>query len=261
MAKKIPLTVFVFDVLHLEGRSLLEESFTARRQILEKLFTPAYRRQANVLQLSRHQLTTEPQVLEAALKEALGKQLEGIVVKNLSATYQAGSRGFHWVKLKAGTAALGKHRAGGGAGLPDTLDCLVLGVYRGRGARAAFGVGGLLLGARGKNSKFYSLTRLGSGLSESQLQEIKKLVGKLKVKEQPLEYEVLKEAAPDFWLAPALVVEVLADEISFSPRHTAGLSLRFPRLVRFRSDKGPNEVTTVEEVQRLYQIQKGLSTS
>jgi len=81
----------------------------------------------------------------------------------------------------------------------------------------------------------------------------------LAVKEKPSQYEVHKNLTPDTWVRPSLVVEILADEITRSPIHTAGLALRFPRLIKFRDEKEPKDATTIKELTKLYQMQKILS--
>ncbi len=268
-AKKLPVSVFVFDILYLNGKPLWEEPFRERRRVLEGVIT-----RGSTIRLTRYEATRDPARIEAALTASVQKGLEGLVAKNLTAPYQPGSRGFHWVKLKATTAALTDLRAGGGAGLPDTIDCVVMGAYRGRGKRARFGVGGFLLGVRGKDGNYYSLSRLGTGLSDENFREAYRRVRTLKAEERPKEYVVEKDIAPDIWIRPSLVVEILADEITRSPRHTAGkkedeskkikdtkstgrgYSLRFPRLVRFRDDKKAEDATTGEEVAKMYRMQK-----
>lgn len=254
MAKKIPLAVFIFDVLYYNGKSLLELAFAERRKILERIFAH-YKN--NTLQLVEQRLTDNPAFIEKELEKALEKGLEGLVVKNIQLPYEAGSRGFHWVKFKASAAALEKARAGKKI-LLDTIDCVIMGAYRGKGKRADFGIGGFLLGVRGADYKYYTISKLGSGLSDEQFREAARRLTKVMVKEQPKEYVVIKEEIPDIWIEPSLVAEILADEITLSPRHTAGrkhgrgYSLRFPRLVRFRDDKNPQDITTVSEIKKMY---------
>ncbi len=257
MAKKLPLKVFVFDILYLNGKSLLDVKFFKRRNFLEKVF---YGHKEDTLHLNKQQLTDNPSVIEKELQKALDLNLEGLVAKNIYSKYEAGSRGFHWVKFKASAAALSKARAGQKI-LLDTVDCVVMGAYKGRGKRAKFGVGGFLLGVCDKN-RYYTISRMGSGLSDEQFRDANRRVEKLKTKEMPKVYEVLKETTPDIWVYPSLVIEILAEQITLSPRHTAGrkkdrgYSLRFPRLVRFRDDKNPEDATTVSEIEEMYKVQQ-----
>lgn len=260
--KKIPLVAFVFDALYLDGSSLLDRPFSERRKILARfLGRPGAH---GALRMDTQRVTSEPAVIASELASSVRKGLEGLVVKNLRSPYQAGSRGFHWIKLKATTAGLARLRTGAGHGRPpDTVDCVVMGAYKGRGKRAEFGIGGFLLGVRGSDERYYSISRLGSGLSDAEFREAHSRIKALETAEQPKEYVVLNEMAPDVWVRPSIVMEILADEVSLSSRHSAGAragargySLRFPRLVRFRDDKDPIDATTVREVASMYHRQK-----
>jgi len=264
MREKIPLNTFVFDILYLDGKPLLELPFRERRQILEEVFRRSDPKSA--IRLTPQKTTDQIKVIKDSLRESLAAGLEGLVVKNLKLPYEAGNRGFHWIKLKAASAALEELREGAKKGetqILDTIDCLLMGAYKGKGKRTAFGVGGFLLGVRGKDGKFYTISRLGTGLSDEQFREIKKRIKKIKSPSRPKEYVADKETFPDIWVRPSLVVEILADEITLSPRHTAGrkktgergYSLRFPRLVRFRDDKNPEDATTIKEIEEMYKKQ------
>ncbi len=272
-SKKIPLAIFIFDILYLDGKSLLHFSARERHEILEK----SLRGVNGTMRVVKQKLTDDYKVIAGELKNSLKLGLEGLVVKNLEVPYQAGSRGFHWIKIKASSGTLGKLRRSGlapevgvqtkASGLPDTIDCIIMGAWRGRGKRATFGVGGFLLGVRGPDDKYYTISRLGTGLSDEQFREAKKRIEKFKSKEKPKEYVADKEIKPDLWVSPSLVAEILSDEISRSSRHTAGrqggkrgYSLRFPRLVRFRDDKNPKDATTIKEIADMYkkQSQAGL---
>lgn len=279
-AIKIPLAIFIFDVLYLNGKSLLNLSAQKRREILEKTIKGI----GGNMRIAKQKLTGDHEVIAEELKNSLKLGLEGLVVKNLEVPYQAGSRGFHWIKLKAASGALVSLRtatARGAKKLPDTIDCVVMGAWRGRGKRATFGVGGLLLGILGADDKYYSISRLGTGLSDKQFKEMKIKTEKFKSREKPKEYVVNKEIEPDIWVKPAIVAEILADEITLSPRHAAGrshqsrgeprsigvgrkeqtrgYSLRFPRLVRFREDKNPEEATDIKEIVSMYKSQSQAS--
>jgi DNA ligase-1 len=295
-SEQVPLAFFAFDVLYLDGRSLLDQPFSRRREILEKLLPRVFGAiRRNELIIAQH-----PEVITKELNRTIRLGLEGLVIKNLASSYEAGSRGFHWIKIKPLSAALEDIREGRlnkSGGLVDTIDCVLMGAYKGKGKRAEFGFGGFLLGVRGKDGKFYTISRLGTGISEAWLKEMAALIKKphtraygtarsqLAVSEKPAEYVAEKEVEPDIWAKPKLVVEILADEITLSPRHTAGpapepaarygvnpapeqvrygasrkknrgYSLRFPRLVRFREDKKPEDATTVDEIAKMYRMQK-----
>ena len=102
-----------------------------------------------------------------------------------------------------------------------------------------------------KGEEMVTIAKVGTGLSDEQFRELKRRLDRLVTAKQPKEYIVDKRLYPDVWVDPGLVVEIAADEITRSPIHSAGVALRFPRLVKFRDDKSVGEVTTVEEVKRI----------
>jgi len=249
-AKEIPLKYFVFDILYKDGESLLDLPLEKRRKILEKTLSPTNKR----IVLTPQIITNSPEELRRFHDEQIAKGLEGAVVKKWQAGYEPGRRGYTWVKFKA------EKKGKRGGGLKDTLDCVVMGYYKGKGKRAAFGIGAFLVGVReSENSdRFLTISKIGTGLTDEQWRELKFKIEnlKLKIEEKPKQYLVDKNLTPDVWAAPGLVVEIEADNITVSPVHTAGLALRFPRLLRFREDKSPEQATTLAEAKRLYRMQK-----
>ncbi|MEX1068436.1 MAG: ATP-dependent DNA ligase, partial [Patescibacteria group bacterium] len=242
-ATELPLKVFCFDLLYLNGRDLTREPYEKRRAELVKLIE-----EPNTLVVAEEKVFTDAKELEKFFMENIEHGLEGIVAKRLDGVYQAGVRNFNWVKLKR--VEEGK--------LEDTIDCVVLGYYTGRGKRTQFGIGGFLVGVYDeRNDVFKTISRVGSGLTDEEWREMKKRVDELKTKEKPKNADVAKEHTPDVWADPRIVVAIRADEITKSPLHTAGgLALRFPRLMAFRDDKEPGQATTVAEVEKMFREQK-----
>ncbi|MEX2053713.1 MAG: ATP-dependent DNA ligase [Patescibacteria group bacterium] len=242
-ATELPLKVFCFDLLYLNGRDLTRETYEKRRAELVKLIE-----EPNTLVVAEEKVFTDAKELEKFFMENIEHGLEGIVAKRLDGVYQAGVRNFNWVKLKR--VEEGK--------LEDTIDCVVLGYYTGRGKRTQFGIGGFLVGVYDeRNDVFKTISRVGSGLTDEEWREMKKRVDELKTKEKPKNADVAKEHTPDVWADPRIVVAIRADEITKSPLHTAGgLALRFPRLMAFRDDKEPGQATTVAEVEKMFREQK-----
>lgn len=245
MIKEIPFKYFVFDILYYNGESLIQEPFEKRRSILEKIIKESNK----TILISPQIVTDNAETLRKYHHEQIAKGLEGIVAKKWQSPYEPGRRNFKWVKLK-------QEETKKGAGLADTIDCVVMGVSRGKGKRADFGVGSFLVGVK-KGENFVTVTNIGTGLSDEQFRELDKRSQKVKVKEMPENYIVDRNQEPDTWVEPKIVVEIQADNITQSPIHTAGLALRFPRLVRFRDDKSEEEITTVRELESLYQLQFG----
>lgn len=131
--------------------------------------------------------------------------------------------------------------------LSDTIDAVVMGFYGGKGKRAGFGIGKFLVGVL-NGDKIVTLTKVGTGLSDEQFRELKSRLDRLVMAGPDRSYVIDKTLVPDVWVEPRLVVEIAADEITNSPTYSAGVSLRFPRLVRFRDDKSVAQITTITEV-------------
>jgi DNA ligase-1 len=245
-AKEIPLKFFCFDLLYKDGKDLFKESFKRRRQILEKVLSSKNK----TILLSPQMVSSDPNELRRYHDEQIKKGLEGSVVKKWEAPYDPGRRGYTWVKFKA-------EKGKKGAGLADTLDCVVMGYNKGKGKRAQFGLGAFLVGVR-KGATFLTISKIGTGLSDEQWREMYRRCQKSNVKTQtkPKNYLVDKNLEPDTWCAPQIMVEIEADNITKSPIHTAKYALRFPRLVRFRDDKAATQVTTLAEAEKLYKLQK-----
>jgi DNA ligase-1 len=174
---------------------------------------------------------------------------EGIVVKSLKAdsSYQAGVRGWHWVKWKPEYVK----------GLRDTFDLVVVGAYRGRGRRAG-AYGALLCAAYNESAdRFETFCKLGTGFSDKDLAEMPKKLRKHEVSHKPALLEISKAMTPDVWFEPAVVIEVAGAEITKSPNHTCGqekgqgLALRFPRFLRYRPEKSAEQATTTKEILRM----------
>ena len=191
-------------------------------------------------------------MLTTELLDNISRGLEGVVVKRLDSPYQAGARNFNWVKLKRNTSGQ----------LHDTIDVVLLGYYRGKGKRSEFGAGALLAGVYDSDKdEFVTISKLGTGLSDQAWRELYERLAKLEVPQKPA--RVSSVLVPDAWLEPVIVVEVLADEITPSPRHTAGMSaeqpgfaLRFPRIVSLRTaDKNPEDATSVREIREMFEQQ------
>lgn len=251
VAKELPLKAFVFDVLYADGKSLIDEPQQERMKVLEKIVA-----KGDILLPSPGKVLDDPKELQLMLDDAISRGLEGVVIKRVDSPYEAGGRNFNWVKLK-------RHAAGE---LHDTIDCVILGYVYGKGKRTAFGAGALLVGVYDKEKdEFVSVTRIGTGLSDEEWKSIKDRTKGLEVDHKPARVNSL--IVPSVWVKPEIVIEVLADEITRSPLHTAGAvinsevkepgyALRFPRLVSFRDrDKKPEDATTVEELVEMYKDQ------
>jgi DNA ligase-1 len=241
VAAAVPLRFYIFDVLYLDGQSLLALPLRKRKELLDNIFDDN-----EVLIHTPVTLTTQPEIIRKVHTEQLALGLEGAVIKQADSIYQSGRQGWSWVKIKEAEGQRGK--------LSDTIDAVVMGYYAGRGKRAGFGVGAFLVGVRGTDDTWITIAKIGTGLTDEQFRELKTRMAALETPVSPPTYRVPKELAPDVWLSPGLVVEIAADELTTSPLHTAGLALRFPRLIKFRDDKGIEGATTVEEIRQLHAL-------
>lgn len=237
-AKDIPFKYFVFDILYLNGKSLIDKTLKERRGILKKIILPG-----EVIKVDEYLETDEFEELEEYFQKAISLGLEGIVVKTPEKAYEAGARSYSWVKYKTADRNL----------LSDSIDCVVLGYYNGKGARSKFGIGGFLVGIYDdKKDSFKTISKIGTGLTEEDWTKLKYMCDKIKIKKKPSNVEMHSIFKPNVFVKPSLVVEIGADEISISPTHTAGYALRFPRLLKFREDKKPTEATTLKEIELMY---------
>lgn len=243
----LPLKAFVFDLMYVDDQPLLDLSYTERLERLRSVLAPG-----STLLEAESELVEDPARLQTLLDEAITTGLEGLVVKRPDSPYTAGARNFNWVKLK-------RHSSGE---LNDTVDCVILGYIYGRGKRTALGAGALLVGVYDAESdQFKSVCKIGTGLSDTEWQQIHVRCDKIASTDKPARVDATIQ--PSVWVKPEVVIEVLADEITRSPSHTAGkvgtepgYALRFPRLVNFRSeDKQAEDATTVTELISMYDQQ------
>jgi len=247
MAKEFPLTVFAFDLLYAGGKSLMGLAFKERRKRLGKLIT-----RGKTIVLTDSIVTGSAREMEKFFQESVEKGLEGIIAKDLDAKYIAGARKFAWIKLK---------RSYKGE-LNDTVDTVIIGFFKGKGKRTQFGLGGLLTAVYNKKQDcFKSIAKIGTGMTEQDLKELHKMLSREKEGKKPARVD--SEVEPDVWVKPRHVIEVNADEITKSPMHTAGktrgkpgFALRFPRMVKVRHDKKPEQATTVEEITKMFKKQR-----
>lgn len=252
----IPVRAMAFDLLYLDGQDISQEPVQARiAQLKEILSVPQ-------IDLLDSTLVKSEEELDKYFRDKIGAGLEGVICKKLDTPYDPGTRNFDWIKLKANTQSE----------MVDTLDVVVIGYFVGRGARAKSGIGALLTAVYDESAnEYYSVAKVGSGLTDALLDQIAKSLEPLEIENAPKNVVVNPQLKPDVWIQPQYVIEVDADEITRSPSHTAavglkadfeaeipekGLSLRFPRLKVWDRDKNPEQATSVSELLRIYQLRK-----
>ncbi len=252
MESRYPLRYFAFDLLHVDGQDLTQKSLAERRRRLERLLQW---RSDDPIQLTESIVTDNAEDLEHFFQDQVQRGLEGIVVKRPDSTYQAGKRSFNWVKLKRGYRTE----------LRETVDVVIVGYLFGKGKRARFGIGSLLAAVYDpENDRFRTVTKIGSGPTEAEWMDLKRRLDEIRIAGRPRRVDSIIE--PDAWVEPRDVVEVLADEITRSPKHTCGkvgkehgYALRFPRMINFRWDKRAEDATTEQEILSMYRMQQASS--
>ena len=261
-ALEIPLKLFSFDLLYCDGISFISTAYTERRKKLQSIMTDESEAATHTILLAKSDHVSDGHAIELMFDDAITKGLEGIVAKKLDGHYEPGARGWNWIKFKRSYSSK----------IEDTIDCLVLGFDFGKGKRASFGIGAFLVGVYDEKEDVYvTLAKIGTGLKDDEWIELKEKSDILTVKDLPVRYSVDKGMYCDVWISPEIVVEIKADEITRSPIHTAGrimkpsksgsstevdtpgYALRFPRLQRFRNDKTPEDITTLKEIESMFQ--------
>lgn len=255
-----PVKAMCFDILFLNGEDLTQKPIEDRVKLLKDLIDNQPKT-SKLDMLDTKQVNSEEE-LEEYFKDKVENGLEGIITKEVNSIYEPGTRNFKWIKLKANTRS----------DLVDTIDVMILGYYRGGGDRARFGFGAILAGVYDPNEdKYYSIGKVGSGFTEELMPVAFKDMNEKRSENMPENYIVDKTLIPEVWVKPGIIMEIIADEITRSPNHTAargieskvprddstkGLSIRFPRIKQWnRADKDvPN---TVAEIIRMYEIRKG----
>ncbi len=241
--KKIPVRYFLFDLLYLDGKNYLKKTLKERRAALEKVF-----QREKPIEFGRYAVTDDLSEIESYFSEALKRGAEGVMIKDYSGIYKAGTRGWLWIKFKK------EYRKE----LADTFDLVVVGALYGTGRRAKT-YGSLLAAAYDpKENKYYSFTKVGTGLTDATLAKLPKMFEKYKLSEKHKLVETGMKV--DVWFEPKIVMEVSGAEITVSPVHVVakdkikkgGLALRFPKFLRWRPDKSAENATTVEEIYELY---------
>jgi len=245
-----PVSLFVFEVLYVDGEDLTLEPYPIRHKILEGVIKESER-----VARAKYIITDDPDELEKFFEEAIENGCEGLICKSISedAVYRAGARGWLWIKYKRDYKSE----------MRDTVDLVVVGAFHGRGKRAG-SYGALLLAAyNDEKDMFETVCKCGSGFTDEDLEKIPETMEAHAISHRHPRAESKLEA--DLWFEPKVVIEVIGAEITLSPIHTcamdvvrkgSGFAIRFPRFTgNYRLDKSAEDATTVKEIIEMYNSQ------
>ncbi|KAJ4825050.1 tRNA ligase [Turnera subulata] len=249
---KIDVCVFAFDVLYLNGEQLFQEELKTRRERLHESF----QEEPGIFQFATAITSNDVEEIQNFLDAAVDASCEGLIIKTLNkdATYEPSKRSNNWVKLKKDYMD----------SFGDSLDLVPIGGFHGRGKRTGTYGAFLLACYDSNNDEYQSICKIGTGFTEAMLEERSASL-RSKVIDKPKAYYRYGGDIPDVWFEPTEVWEVKAADLTISPRHPAaigevdpdkGISLRFPRLLRVREDKSPEQASSSQQVADMYNAQK-----
>lgn len=252
----VRVCIFAFDILYLNGESLLTMPLSDRREKLKEAFTEV----PGEFLFAKSMDTSNVEEIQTFLDQSIKDSCEGLMVKLLEGKesgYEPSKRSRNWLKVKKDYID----------GIGDSLDLVVLGAYFGKGKRSQW-YGAFLLGVYNQDSEeFETVCKTATGFTEDMLQQMfDKLTPTVVEKPQGVSYDNAPANMPDVWFEPTTVIEILAADLSLSPIYKAGIdqmergiSLRFPRFIRVRDDKGVTDATSADQIVEMYQSQAMLN--
>jgi len=220
--EKIPVRLYVFDILYVNGKNLISAPYLKRRNILAE--------NAGKIPLARQIVTNKVEEAEQFLKEAMDAGHEGLMAKKLDSQYTPGIRGKRWLKIKP---------------VLEPLDLVVVAAEYGYGRRHNWLSDYYLAARDAETGGFLSVGKTFKGLTDAEIVEMTKQLKELAVKDEHRRTVVV----------PKIVVEVAYNEIQRSPKYKSGMALRFARITKLRPDKTPEEADTIQRVREIYERQ------
>ncbi|OLN86520.1 DNA ligase 1 [Colletotrichum chlorophyti] len=261
---KVKVCVFAFDLLYLNGEAIVEKSLRERRELMHNAFAPT----EGEFAFATHMDGQELEQIQVFLEESVKASCEGLMVKMLDGSesgYEPSKRSRNWLKIKKDYLS----------GIGDSLDLVVLGAYYGKGKRTSV-YGAFLLACYNPSSDSYeTVCNIGTGFSEAVLEELHKQLSDIVI-DRPKPFYAHSTGGqhqPDVWFEPRYVWEVKTADLTLSPRYKAGckegvdpggekgISLRFPRFIKVRDDKKPDEATSSRQVAEMYRKQESVTKS
>jgi DNA ligase 1 len=256
---KVQVIVQAFDLMYLNGKSLLNHTLSERRALMHQYFHPVPGK-FQFAQYLDHMEDGDTIVLEEFLENAVKAQCEGLMIKTLdvNAIYEPSRRSLNWLKLKKDYLE----------GLGDSVDLVPLGAYHGRGKRTGVYGAYLLACYDPDTEEFQSVCKIGTGFSDEDLRTLADNLNKHVIPTKSSQYNVSDQLECDVWFDAVQVWEVKAADLSKSSTHRGadgktgetgrGIGLRFPRFERLREDKRPNMATTSDQILEMYYQQDSI---
>jgi len=222
MARRIPIELYLFDIIYLDGQSLINIPYSERRERLGEI--------AGNIPLTKQIVTGNPQEAERFLNEAMREGHEGLVAKKPDSPYTPGVRGKRWFKIKRTL---------------EPLDLVIVAAEWGYGRRHGWLSDYYLAARDAETGQFLVVGKTFKGLTDVEIVEMTRRLKELTVREEPHRVVVV----------PKILVEVAYNEIQKSPKYECGMALRFARITRIREDKSPEEADTIQRVREIYEKQ------
>ncbi|KAF9675160.1 hypothetical protein SADUNF_Sadunf09G0003200 [Salix dunnii] len=255
---KVNVCIYAFDMLYLNDQPLIQEELKVRREgdNVKHLYS-SFQEEPGCFQFATAITSNDLEEIQKFLDAAVDASCEGLIIKtmNKDATYEPSRRSHNWLKLKKDYME----------NIGDSLDLVPIGAFHGRGKRAGVYGAFLLACYNSNNEEFQSICKIGTGFSEQVLEERSDSLRSQVIPKPKSYYRFGDTIKPDVWFEPKEVWEVKAADLTISPVHRAaigevdpdkGISLRFPRLVRVREDKSPEQASSSEQVAEMYNAQK-----
>ncbi len=226
LQEKLPVEVNVFDILHYNGKSQLDEPFEKRAKLIRNIIT----NHPYKIIYSKQIITSDLKKAKEFYKKSLKDNQEGVMMKNLKAEYKPGRRVGHMIKIKPNV---------------KDLDLVIIGAEYGTGKRSGW-LSSYILACKGKNKgEYLAIGKMGTGIKEKSeegisFDQLTKLV-------KPY---IIEEKGKSVKIMPKIVIAITYQEIQKSPNYNSGFALRFPRFTALRPDKPLSEITTLKEIKK-----------
>jgi DNA ligase-1 len=221
-SQRIPLTLYLFDVLYLNGESLINQPYVQRRQILMD--------NTGGIALSKQIITDKAAQAEGFLKEAIDAGHEGLMAKKIDSPYQPGRRGKKWLKIKT---------------ILEPLDLVITAAEYGYGRRKGWLSDYYLASRDPRTGEFLDVGKTFKGLTDAEIIELT----------QRLKADAVEQDGHRVVVIPKIVVEVAYNEIQQSPKYISQMALRFARITRIRDDKAPEQTDSIDRVRAIFERQ------